>query len=157
MIDLEIFTLLIWEKQAEMNYPGWATVINRGEDMKIVSKSFWRVVNYRYIADSTGSEGASDELGRLFDTRLFGQGIYQVSILLTLFPHRKEQSMPDISPVNPVRMISTVILIIPLRLSPPDFRVVFRLDRDHRIETDGFAKIETQIAFTSNFPLWTIF
>ena len=60
--------------------------------------------------------------------------------------------MPDICPVNPVRMISTVILIIPLRLTPPDFRVVFRFDRDHRIETDGFAKIETQIAVTSNFP-----
>ena len=126
--------------------------INKIEDMKIISKHPWRAVNYRYIADSTGSEGASDEVGRLFDTRLFGQGIYQVSILLTLFPHRKEQSMPDISPVNPVRMISTVILIIPLRLTPPDFRVVFRLDRDHRIETDGFAKIETQIAVTSNFP-----
>jgi len=41
------------KNQSIITYSNWKIVINAAEDMKVVSKCFWRVANCRYIADIT--------------------------------------------------------------------------------------------------------
>ena len=45
------------QNQAITTYTNWKIVINAAEDMKIVSKRLWRVVNCRYIAVITREQG----------------------------------------------------------------------------------------------------
>jgi len=50
-IALEIFHPWNGEIQTILTTPNWARVINRGENIKIVSKRLWRAGDCRYIAD----------------------------------------------------------------------------------------------------------
>ena len=53
----------LWAEMGKQNQPiitysNWKIVINAPEDMKFVSKCFWRTANCRYIADISGRDNA---------------------------------------------------------------------------------------------------